>query len=187
MTRLISLSGGVLLVLLLSACAGTGGVEESGVGDGPPDQTDAGEQQQDDGVDVSPMDEDCKPPCAFPRNELDDPQSPLADRLVFFDFDSAEIKPKYKDLIVAHGEYLASYPDVTVRLEGHTDERGSREYNLALGEDRAKSVRQLLLLQGVPEDNISVVSFGEELPLDPGEGESAWSQNRRVELVYEDQ
>lgn len=178
MSKLLKTFGALTLLLLLGAC-GTADIRE----DGPDGGVD---RAQRDGVDVSPLDEDCKPPCAFARSALEDPASPLAERLVFFDFDSAEIRPEYQELLVAHGEYLASYPDVTIRLEGHTDERGSREYNLALGEQRAKSVRQILLLHGVPEDNISIVSFGEELPLDLGHDESAWSQNRRVELVYEE-
>jgi peptidoglycan-associated lipoprotein len=145
------------------------------------DQFDAG-----DDVDVTALDEDCKPPCAFLRSALEDPASILAGRLIFFDYDSAEIKPEYQELLTAHSQYLASYPNTKIRLEGHTDERGSREYNLALGEERSKSVRRLLLLQNVADGNINVVSFGEELPMDLGHDESAWRQNRRVEIVYED-
>lgn len=168
--------GFLLIVMLLTGCQTTGGLQDDDLDrDGPPDS----------GVDIYTPDEDCKPPCAFSRSALEDPNSPLAGRLVFFDFDKSEIRPEYQKLIVDHGRYLASYPDTKVRLEGHTDERGSREYNLALGEQRAKSVRQLLLLQGVKNENINVVSFGEELPLDLGHDESAWSQNRRVEIVYE--
>jgi peptidoglycan-associated lipoprotein len=136
-------------------------------------------------VDVMSLEEDCKPPCTYPRNAIDDAQSVLSKRLVFFDYDSSNIKPEYEQLIVAHGRYLATYPDVKIRVEGHTDERGSREYNLALGEQRAKAVRKILLLQGAPEANIKAVTFGEEIPLETGHDESAWSQNRRAELVYE--
>lgn len=162
--------------VLLAGCQTTGDLQDDELDrDGPPDS----------GVDIYTPDEDCKPPCAFARSALEDPNSPLAGRLIFFDFDKSEIRSEYQQLIIDHGRYLASYPDTKVRLEGHTDERGSREYNLALGEQRAKSVRQLLLLQGVKDANINVVSFGEELPLDLGHEESAWSQNRRVEIVYE--
>lgn len=167
-------------LFLLSACAGTGNMQDAD------DQAAADDFAFQDDADVYAADEDCKPPCAFPRNAINDADSELAGRLVFFAYDSAEIKPEFQELLIAHGKYLASYPDVKIRLEGHTDERGSREYNLALGEERSKSVRRLLLLQGVDQDNINVVSFGEELPLDLGHDESAWSQNRRVELVYEE-
>ena len=163
--------------LLLGGCAGVDTQDD--LLDGP------STGNVDDGVDVMAVDEDCKPPCAFPRSALDDPNSPLAGRLIFFDYDKSDIKPEYQQLIIDHGKYLASYPDTKVRLEGHTDERGSREYNLALGEQRSIAVRRLLLLQGVPAENINVVTFGEELPLDLGHNEAAWSQNRRVEIVYE--
>lgn len=163
--------------LLIAGCTTRGGLQDDELLDGPPGA--------DGGADVMGVDEDCKPPCAFPRSALEDPNSPLTERLVFFDYDKSDIKPEYQQLLIDHGKYLASYPDTKVRLEGHTDERGSREYNLALGEARSKAVRRVLLLQGVPAENISVVSFGEELPLDLNHDESAWSQNRRVELVYD--
>lgn len=166
------------VMLLITGCTTSGGLRDDELQDGPPG-TDGG------GAEVIGVDEDCRPPCAFPRSALEDPASPLSQRLVFFDFDKSEIKPEYQQLLIDHGRYLASYPDTKVRLEGHTDERGSREYNLALGEARAKAVRRVLLLQGVPAENISVVSFGEELPLDVNHDESALAQNRRVEIVYD--
>jgi peptidoglycan-associated lipoprotein len=88
------------------------------------------------------------------------------------------------DIIEAHGKYLANNPSFKVRLEGHTDERGSREYNLALGERRARSVEQLLKLQGVSANQIEIISYGEEMPSAFGHDESSWQLNRRVELVY---
>jgi peptidoglycan-associated lipoprotein len=137
--------------------------------------------QGDNGVETTPLDREG----ALPRTAINDPASPLAKRLVFFDFDKSDIKPEFQDLLEAHGRYLAAYPDVKVRLEGHTDERGSREYNLALAEQRAKAVRQVLLLQGAPAASLEVVSFGEEVPMAVGHDEAAWAKNRRVELVYE--
>ncbi len=116
--------------------------------------------------------------------QLDDPSSPLSKRIVYFLFDSSEIAPEYQQLISAHAGYLASNPERTVVLEGHADERGSPEYNIALGEQRANSVSRLLKLQGVAEGQVQVVSFGEEKPAVDGHDESAWQQNRRVELVY---
>ena len=171
--------GFLISFLLLGACTGMGGIE----GDAFNEDKDLSLQ---DDTDVLAVNEDCKPPCAFPRSALNDSSSELASRLVFFDYDSAEIKSEFQDLLVSHGKYLASYPGVKIRLEGHTDERGSREYNLALGEERSKAVGRLMLLQGVAKDNINIVSFGEELPMDLGHEESAWAQNRRVELVYEE-
>jgi peptidoglycan-associated lipoprotein len=108
----------------------------------------------------------------------------LAKRIVYFDFDSSEIKGDGTGIVAAHAKYLASNPTVRVRLEGHTDERGSREYNIGLGERRAQSVRRALLLQGATESQLSTVSYGAERPVAAGSNESAWQQNRRVEIVY---
>ena len=108
----------------------------------------------------------------------------LAKRTVYFDFDSSEIKGEGTDIVAAHAKYLAANPGTRVRLEGHTDERGSREYNIGLGERRAQSVRRALLLQGAGDAQISTVSYGEERPAVPGHDEAAWAKNRRVEIVY---
>ncbi|MGP8035231.1 MAG: peptidoglycan-associated lipoprotein Pal [Steroidobacteraceae bacterium] len=108
----------------------------------------------------------------------------LATRLVYFDFDSAVIQGQGVDVVAAHAKYLATNPQQRVRLEGNTDERGSREYNIGLGDRRAQSVRRALLLQGVAEGQITTVSYGEERPADPGHDEAAWAKNRRVEIVY---
>jgi len=108
----------------------------------------------------------------------------LAKRVVYFDFDSSEIKGEGTDIVAAHAKYLASNPNARIRLEGHTDERGSREYNIGLGERRAQSVRQALLLQGASDGELSTVSYGEERPAVAGHDETAWSKNRRVEIVY---
>jgi peptidoglycan-associated lipoprotein len=108
----------------------------------------------------------------------------LAKRTVYFDFDSSEIKGEGTDIVAAHAKYLAANPSTRVRLEGHTDERGSREYNIGLGERRAQSVRRALLLQGAADAQISTVSYGEERPAVPGHDDAAWAKNRRVEIVY---
>jgi peptidoglycan-associated lipoprotein len=108
----------------------------------------------------------------------------LATRVVYFDFDSSEIKGTGTDVVAAHAKHLAGHPNTRVRLEGHTDERGSREYNIGLGERRAQSVRRALLLQGAADAQISTVSYGEERPAVPGHDEAAWAKNRRVEIVY---
>lgn len=127
---------------------------------------------------------DCPPTCDFARNAVDEPSGVLSDRTIYFEFDSSEVREEFMDVIERHAAYLTQYPDVEVRLEGHTDERGSREYNIGLGARRAASVRGLLHVYGVSEDQIESVSYGEEMPAERGEGEEAWSQNRRVELVY---
>jgi peptidoglycan-associated lipoprotein len=115
---------------------------------------------------------------------LDDPNSPLHVRVVYFDFDSSEIKSESQGVLRAHGKFLGATREAKVSLQGHTDERGTREYNLALGERRALSVRRFLAAEGASEQQLDVVSYGEESPADSGHSESAWSQNRRVELVY---
>jgi peptidoglycan-associated lipoprotein len=113
------------------------------------------------------------------------PESALgAQRVILFDFDSSDIRTEYVDVIAAHGRFLAGNATVRVRLEGHTDERGSREYNIGLAERRSQTVRRALALQGVQESQIATVSYGEERPAAAGSDESAWSKNRRVEIVY---
>lgn len=111
-------------------------------------------------------------------------QQLLSEERVYFAFDSSAIDEQSRAIVEAHAIYIMENPDVTVSLEGHCDERGTREYNLALGERRAQSVQKLMAAFGVPAKQIKVVSFGEEKPVDPGHDESAWRKNRRVELVY---
>lgn len=118
-------------------------------------------------------------------DEIAGPQAGLlAKRTVYFDFDSSEIKGEGTDIVAAHAKYLAANHATRVRLEGHTDERGSREYNIGLGERRAQAVRRALLLQGAADTQMSTVSYGEERPAVAGHDESAWAKNRRVEIVY---
>jgi peptidoglycan-associated lipoprotein len=121
---------------------------------------------------------------AFQGHPLDDPQSPLATRVIYFDFDRAEVREEFRPVVEAHAGYLADNPGAQVTLEGHTDERGSREYNLGLGERRAQSVERLLTLLGAGGDQVRTVSYGEEQPAAEGHDEAAWSQNRRVEIIY---
>ncbi len=108
----------------------------------------------------------------------------LAKRTIYFDFDNSEIKGEGTDIVAAHAKYLAANPTARVRLEGNTDERGSREYNIGLGERRAQAVRRALLLQGASDAQLSTVSYGEERPAAAGHDETAWAKNRRVEIVY---
>ncbi len=104
--------------------------------------------------------------------------------IIYFDFDRSDIRPEYASLINSHAKYLASAGGVKIRVEGHTDERGSREYNIALAERRAQAVRRALMLQGAGDGQLTTVSYGEERPAAPGSDESAYEKNRRVELVY---
>jgi peptidoglycan-associated lipoprotein len=111
-------------------------------------------------------------------------QGLLAENIVYFDYDQAEIRGEFSDMVAAHARNLGANPRLRVRLEGHSDERGSREYNIGLGERRAQAVRRALLLQGAGDDQITTVSYGEERPAVMGSDENAWSRNRRVEIVY---
>ncbi len=115
---------------------------------------------------------------------LDDPNSPLAQRVVYFDFDKSDIKPEFLDTLTAHAKYLVANPTQKIRIEGYTDERGTVEYNIALGDRRAQAVRRYLLFQGVTADQISTVSYGESHPADSGHDETAWAKNRRAVIVY---
>jgi peptidoglycan-associated lipoprotein len=105
-------------------------------------------------------------------------------KIIYFDFDSSDIKPEFVDVISAHARVISGNATIKVRLEGHTDERGSREYNIGLGERRAQAVRRALLLQGVAEAQVTTVSYGEERPAVTGHEEDAWAKNRRVEIIY---
>ena len=124
----------------------------------------------------------------FAGEELVDPLKDatglLAKKTIYFEYDSSEIQEEGRAIVEAHAAHLIKNPKLTVTLEGHADERGSREYNLALGESRAKEVQQLMQLKGVPAQQIDIVSFGEERPADMGHGDDAWAKNRRVELIH---
>ncbi len=115
---------------------------------------------------------------------LSDPNSLLAKRKIYFSFDVSEIRQEFRDIIMAHAGYLADHPELRITIEGHADERGTREYNLALGERRAKAVEQLLALQGAEKDQIRLVSFGEEKLDVEGHDEFSWEMNRRAIIIY---
>ena len=111
----------------------------------------------------------------------------LQQRLIYFEFDKSDITPEQLPVIEAHARFLVNNPDKAVLLEGHADERGSNEYNLALGQRRANAVRDVMTANGVDSFNIETVSFGEERPLIPESNEAAWAENRRVEIRYRDE
>ena len=169
----------IVLVLLVAGCSSNNTKPEDGAMVGDEIEDGAPIDLADDGT-SSGLDEEG----AVILDPLDDPASELFVRTIYFDYDSADIREDSLNTIREHGKYLSGNPDRLVRLEGHADERGTREYNLALGESRAKTVRDVLLLEGAQEAQIELVSFGEERPAVEGTDESALQLNRRVEIVY---
>jgi len=117
-------------------------------------------------------------------SEVDDPTSLLSVRIIYFEYDSSDVKLEDRTTVEAHAAYLVENPSTIITLEGHADERGSREYNLALGERRAQTVQRQMTLIGVSADQIRTVSYGEERPAIDDHDDYSWSQNRRVEIIY---
>jgi len=115
---------------------------------------------------------------------LSDPNNALSKRSVFFDFDRFEVRSEFQSLVEAHGRFLATTKQRHIVIEGNADERGSREYNLALGQKRADAVKSRLQLLGATEQQIETISYGEERPRSTGHDEAAWAQNRRADIVY---
>jgi peptidoglycan-associated lipoprotein len=115
---------------------------------------------------------------------LRDPSSPLSKRSVFFDYDSFTVRDEYRPLVEAHARYLQGNRNARLTIQGNADERGSREYNIALGQKRADAVKRMMQVYGVQDGQVETVSFGEEKPKAVGHDESAWAQNRRDDLVY---
>ena len=120
----------------------------------------------------------------FQGHPLDDPAGGLAARTIYFEFDSSEVPESERSTIESHARYLSERSGAQITLEGHADERGSREYNIALGERRAVAVRRLMSLLGASGPQVRTISYGEERPAADGHDESAWRLNRRVEIVY---
>lgn len=116
------------------------------------------------------------------RQELD--QLAASGNVVYFDYDRAEVLPDGMPILQRYADFLVKNPDARVRLEGHTDERGTREYNVGLGERRSQSVAQILRARGVSGDQLEIISYGKERPAQLGSNEAAWAKNRRVEIVY---
>jgi len=183
----------LLLALLLTACASgvklnevpvvdkkassvSNGASSSGLSDINPSASSSSQQVQQPKSTVEPV------------NSLANENAPAGpaniEKIVYFDYDSFIIKPEFQSTIEAHAQYLKSNSRAKISLEGHTDERGGREYNLALGQKRADAVRQSLTLLGVGTSQIETVSFGEEKPAVQGADESAFAKNRRAEFFY---
>ncbi len=117
-------------------------------------------------------------------SEFSNPSSPLSQRTIYFDYDSSQIRKDFIPILEAHAHYLIANPNQRITLEGYSDERGTREYNIALGEQRAKAVFKVLQLIGVMGGQMDIVSYGEEKPAELGRTEQAYAMNRRVILVY---
>ncbi len=173
MRTLNTLAFAVSATVLLAACSSTPTTkpaETAGAANPPP-------VQKTDSRTVQPVQ-------ASTIDPLDDPKGALAQRSVYFDFDSYVVKQEFNPLVTAHSKYLASHTARKIVLQGNTDERGGREYNLALGQKRADAVRKGMTAMGVADAQIEVVSFGKEKPKAEGHDEAAWSQNRRADIVY---
>ena len=158
-----------LLALLITGCSST------------PDSGDGATVEGRDGVatvNAGGVDGRKLPP------ELTDPKNILSKRSVYFDYDRFEVKPEYKDLVTAHAKFLASRPQFKMLIQGNTDDRGSREYNLALGQKRADAIKKMLTMLGAREDQVESVSLGEEKPKNEGQNEAAWAENRRGDMLY---
>ncbi len=165
-----------LLIALLTACSSTP-VQES-----PPARVEdrSARPPGDTGPQARPT-----PPQQGTMNPLKDPSNILSKRSVYFDYDDFSVKDEYRPLVQAHARYLTQTNSARMTVQGNTDERGSREYNLALGQKRADAVKRAMTVLGAGERQIDTVSFGEEKPKAPGQDESAWAQNRRADIVYQ--
>ncbi len=170
----------LLPVVMLWGCTTTSEGPDSGVAAGGDRNVSSTSDVSPSGVEVGGVDNGS----LYSGDPLNDPDSLLSKRTIYFDFDRSDIKPEARKIIEAHAEYLVSNPDARIVLEGHCDERGTREYNLSLGERRANSVEQILGLLGVSARQLEVVSYGEERPVAMGHEDAAWRLNRRVEFVY---
>jgi len=170
----------LLAVLLLNGCSSMGGSTGDANGDGSSGApvTDANGDNGD--ATTSGANQGGQ----WQGNPLDDPNSLLSTRTIYFDFDQSDIRPESVDVLRAHAAYLLNNSGASITVEGHCDERGSREYNIGLGERRASAIKRFLQAEGVADSQINTISYGEEKPVDSGHGEAAWSMNRRGELVY---
>ena len=162
-----------LLALLITGCSSTPDTAE---------QTSAPVESRTSGnvatVTAGDMDSRKLPP------ELTDPKSILSKRSVYFDYDKFDIKAEYKDLVAAHAKFLVNNRQFKMLIQGNTDERGSREYNVALGQKRADAIKQMLIMLGAREEQVESVSLGEEKPKNAGQNEAAWAENRRGDMLY---
>ena len=186
----------MVITLTLSACGGSRSVEEGDV----VVEGLAGDELAVGDISASVLDDDS----TFDTYELEDTETEgseaietigaigagaiasdlLNQRVIYFDYDSSLLTPENEAIVRAHAEYMKTEPKIQIVLEGHTDERGTREYNLALGESRAKAVSRVMQALGLSSNRFQTISYGEERPVSMGSTKSAWSLNRRVEILY---
>ena len=167
----------VLMMVLVLGCSSKGGVNEEGEGGDEASAQDGGR-----GAKAGTY--------SYGRGKngiggAGGPGSPAAQRVIYFGYDSDDVLPEYQSVVTGNAEYLSTHPDASAVLEGHADERGSSEYNIALGERRALSVARSLRLQGVGDRQLQILSYGEEKPATSGHEEATWQRNRRVEITYQ--
>ncbi len=162
-----------ILASLLAACSST-----------PPATTQKAEAKPGTATTTATETKPAEPAKADPWAALKDPNSILSKRSVYFDFDKYNVKDEYKEMLEAHATFIKLNEKAKVLIQGNADERGSREYNLALGQKRAAAVKQTLSILGVKEDQLEAVSLGEEKPRNEGHDEAAWTENRRGDILY---
>ncbi|HEX3951824.1 MAG TPA: peptidoglycan-associated lipoprotein Pal [Steroidobacteraceae bacterium] len=180
MKRIISIALLIAGAALLAGCPKKHNVNDTPVaGTQVPDS--AGSNAGDASTSTSPLGGDAN---NSSRGINGEGTGPLARKIIYFDFDKSEIKPEFADIVTTTAHVLTANPKIKLKLEGNTDERGTREYNIGLGERRSQAVRRALMLQGVAESQVSTVSFGSERPAAEGDDEAAWAKNRRVEVVF---
>lgn len=173
-----------LATAILAACGSTPTKEQDGAavedrGGASATQQPATKPPVSSGPTTTPLD-----PKGVSANPLKDPSNVLSKRSIYFELDSNIVKEEFKPLVAAHARYLQQNPGQKIVVQGNADERGSREYNLALGQRRADAVKQMMQLLGAKSDQIETVSFGEEKPKSAGHDEASWSENRRADLAY---
>jgi len=183
MSKFRNVLGMALLALFFAGCTTTGGSDD---GEGAPvdDATAGGGVSGDGAYADGATTSGASASGSWNASDLNDPSSPLYDKTVYFSFDGSLITAEYDAMLRAHANYLLANPAATVTIAGHCDERGTREYNIALGERRANAVLRFLESEGVSPSQMATISYGEEEPVSLGHNESAWSQNRRAVLVY---
>ncbi len=160
-----------LLAVLITGCSSTPDADQNGA---PVESRDNG---------IATVDANNLDGRGLPR-ELTDPKSILSKRSVYFDYDKYDVKAEYKDLVAAHAKFLTNNRKFKMLVQGNTDDRGSREYNLALGQKRADSIKKMLTLLGAGEDQVEAVSLGEEKPKNEGADDAARAENRRGDMLY---
>ncbi|HEX6691534.1 MAG TPA: peptidoglycan-associated lipoprotein Pal [Burkholderiales bacterium] len=177
--RLTAIAAFSTSVLLLAACGTTGDSQAPAPVDTPGGKPPGSVQTQP----VKPVDVTGKPG-ATATSALKDPNNILSKRSIYYDLDKFDVKNEYRALVEAHAKYLRENPNARMLIQGNTDERGSREYNVGLGQRRSDGVKRMLTLLGARESQVESVSLGEEKPQDAGHSESAWSKNRRSDILY---